>query len=190
MGAGLRIALNQDDPEYPPMVLASYMLGGGFLNSRLATRIRQEEGLSYSVGARFSAPAEGNSARLNAFAMYAPQNDARLVEAFQDEMRQAVDVPFTAQEVAEAKSGWLQRQQVSRSNDSELARDLTDQAYNDRTMEWQSKLEAQIMALTPEQITAVLQKHIVPAEVSIIRAGDFEKAADPQPGTSSSSLVE
>lgn len=189
MGAGLRVAINQDDPDYPAMVLGGYMLGGGFLNSRLATRIRQEEGLSYSVGARFGAPPVGNDARLNAFAAYAPQNDARLVEAFQDEMQKAVKVPFTAQEVEEAKSGWLQRQQMSRSNDSELAGDLTNQAYNDRTMEWQSKLETSIRALTPEQIFMVMQKHIIPTKVSVVRAGDFEKAAAETPAESSSSSL-
>jgi zinc protease len=189
MGAGLRVAINQDDPDYPAMVLGGYMLGGGFLNSRLATRIRQEEGLSYSVGARFGAPPVGNDARLNAFAAYAPQNDGRLVEAFQDEMRKAAEVPFTTQEVEEAKSGWLQRQQVSRSNDSELAGDLTNQAYNDRTMEWQAKLEASIRELTPEQIFMVMQKHIIPTKVSVVRAGDFEKAAAETPAESSSSSL-
>src|SRR5690606_22060275 len=79
MTAGLRVEMNQDHPDYPAMVLGSYMLGGGFLNSRLATRIRQQEGLSYSVGARFSAPPVGSDARLNAYAAYAPQNDARLL---------------------------------------------------------------------------------------------------------------
>ncbi|MCA9727967.1 MAG: pitrilysin family protein [Candidatus Eisenbacteria bacterium] len=192
MAAGLRIQLNQDDADYPAMVLGSYMLGGGFLNSRLATRIRQQEGLSYAVGARFFAPAVGNNARLTAFAMYAPQNDARLVEAFQDEMRKAVEVPFTADEVKEAKSGWLQRQQVSRSNDSELVRDLTDLSYNDLTIEWQSRLEDKVAGLTPEQIFAAMKKYIVPGDVSIVRAGDFEKAAaaEGSSGTSSSSVVD
>ena len=37
------------------MFLGNYMLGGGFLNSRLATRIRQKEGLSYGVGSVFNA---------------------------------------------------------------------------------------------------------------------------------------
>lgn len=189
MTAGLRVEMNQDHPDYPAMVLGSYMLGGGFLNSRLATRIRQQEGLSYSVGARFSAPPVGSDARLNAYAAYAPQNDARLLEAFQDEMRKAAEVPFTAQEVEEAKSGWLQRQQVSRADDGELAGDLVNHAYNDRTMEWQAALEARVRELTPEQVFAVMKKYIIPEKVSVVRAGDFEKPAAQSAESSSSSLV-
>ena len=189
MSAGIRVEMNQDHPDYPAMVLGSYMLGGGFLNSRLATRIRQEEGLSYSVGARFNAPPVGSDARLSAFAAYAPQNDARLLEAFQDEMKKATKVPFTAQEVEDAKSGWLQRQQVSRANDGELAGDLAQQAYNDRTMEWQANLDARVRDLTPEQVFAVMKKYIVPEKVSVVRAGDFEKPAAEPAESSSSSLV-
>ena len=53
--AGQNLALRDDDPDYPALVLGNYMLGGGFLNSRLATRIRQKEGLSYGVGSQFQA---------------------------------------------------------------------------------------------------------------------------------------
>ena len=37
-----------------PFLMGNYMLGGGFLNSRLATRIRVKEGLSYGVGSSLS----------------------------------------------------------------------------------------------------------------------------------------
>ena len=50
--AGQNLKLRDDDPDYPALVLGNYMLGGGFLNSRLAVRIRQKDGLSYGVGSR------------------------------------------------------------------------------------------------------------------------------------------
>ena len=40
--------------DYPALELGNYMPGGGFLNSRLSTRIRQKEGLSYGVGSQLS----------------------------------------------------------------------------------------------------------------------------------------
>jgi predicted Zn-dependent peptidase len=42
--------LRDDDPDYAALVMGNYIIGGGFLNSRLATRIRQKEGISYGVG--------------------------------------------------------------------------------------------------------------------------------------------
>ena len=38
--AASRLNLSSNDPDYAPVVFGNYMLGGGFLNSRLATRIR------------------------------------------------------------------------------------------------------------------------------------------------------
>ena len=189
LGAGLRMHMNDEDPGYPAAELGSFMIGGGFLNSRLATRIRQQEGLSYAVGARFRAPSVGDDARFNGFAMYAPQNDARLLDAFQDEMRKAVEVPFTEQEVAEAKSGWLQRQQVSRGNDSELSRDITNLMHDGRTFAWPAELEAKISEVTVGDISTVLKTHLVPGDISIVRAGDFEKVeSEGSAGTESSSV--
>jgi zinc protease len=71
--AGLRIDMRDDAPEYPAMVLGNFMTGGGFLNSRLATRIRVKDGLSYGVGSFFSASPFERDANFGAFAICAPQ---------------------------------------------------------------------------------------------------------------------
>ncbi len=47
---GLNFPMRDDAPDYPALQLADFMIGGRFLNSRLAVRIRQKEGLSYGVG--------------------------------------------------------------------------------------------------------------------------------------------
>ena len=53
--AGLNLYVSDDDADYPALVLGNYLLGGGFLNSRLATRIRQKEGISYGINSGFAA---------------------------------------------------------------------------------------------------------------------------------------
>jgi zinc protease len=44
-------------------------------------------------------------------------------------------------------------------------------------MAWQADLEHKVQALTGEQIQAALKKHFDPAKISIVKAGDFAKAA-------------
>jgi zinc protease len=44
-----RPAINQKDPDYFPLAVASYILGGGS-TGRLYTRVREQGGLAYSVG--------------------------------------------------------------------------------------------------------------------------------------------
>lgn len=179
--AGLNLNMRDDDPDYPAMLLGNYMLGGGFLNSRLASRIRQKDGLSYGVGSQFSAsPLDKNGSFLT-FAIYAPENATRLEAAFKEEIARALKDGFTAQEIGEAKSGYLQSRQVSRAQDVSLARLISSELFLNRTLVWDAELEKKIAALTPEQITAAMRRQIDPAKITIVKAGDFAKAARPKP---------
>jgi zinc protease len=174
--AGQPLQLQDADPDYPALVLGNFMAGGGFLNSRLATRLRQKDGLSYGAGSFFNASPFEKSARFGAFAIYAPQNREKLVAAFREEIDKMLAAGFTAEEIAQAKSGWLQRQQVSRGTDRELARTLAQRDYQGRTLAWDEQLEARVQALGSEEILAAMKRHLDPAKISYVQAGDFAKA--------------
>lgn len=177
--AGQLLEMRDDDPDYPALVLGDYMLGGGFLNSRLATRIRQKEGLSYGVGSQFSASAIDKSGAFVAYAIYAPQNATKLESAFKEEMSKALEGGFTDKEVADAKSGLLQNRQISRSQDGSLARTLSNYMFLDRKFTWDAELEKKIAALTPAEVQAALKRHLDVNAITIMKAGDFAKANKP-----------
>lgn len=174
--AGTQLALRDDDPDYPALVLGNYMLGGGFLNSRLATRVRQKEGLSYGIGSQFSAGALDKVGSFMVYAIYAPQNLSKLEVAIKEELQRAISEGFTADELQAAKTGWLQAQQVSRAQDGELSRKLSSYQFINRTLAWDDQLEKKVTALTSEQITAALQRQLDVNKLSIVKAGDFAKA--------------
>ncbi|CAN5334261.1 pitrilysin family protein [soil metagenome] len=174
--ARLNVKIRDDNPDYAALALGNYMLGGGFLNSRLATRIRQKEGLSYGVGSSFSASALDDSGSFFANAIYAPENAEKLEAAFKDEIRKAVTEGFTAEEVEAAKSGYLQSRQLSRAQDRELAGRLNNYLFLDRTIAFDAAFEEQIKNLTPAQVNAAMKKYITPDSITIIKAGDFTKA--------------
>jgi zinc protease len=180
--SAIRINMSDSDPDYPALLIGNFMTGGGFLNSRLATRIRQKDGLSYGVGSRFWANTDDENAWFGGFAIYAPQNDEKLVKAFHEELVKIRDKGFTEEELAEAKSGWLQSRNVSRSNDRELAQQLAGHAYDDRTMRWDAELEKKIAEITAGEILTAFRKHIDPDKMSVVRAGDFEKVEEEETG--------
>jgi zinc protease len=175
--AGERLNVRDDDPDYPALVLGNYMLGGGFLNSRLAVRIRQKEGLSYGVGSGMSASPLDKNGQFFAQAIYAPQNAAKLEAAIKEEIARALKDGFTADEVAAAKSGYLQSQQVSRAQDAGIVRKLVQYRFLNRTLAWDADLEKKLAALTPDEIVAALRRHIDPSKLTIVKAGDFAKSA-------------
>ena len=165
--------MRDDNADYAAFTLGNFMLGGGFLNSRLATRIRQKEGLSYGVGSGFNASSLDESGSFFAQAIYAPQNAEKLEAAFKDEIQKAVTEGFTAEEVDAAKKGWLLNQQRNRGQDNALAGTLANYLFLDRTFTWTDDLEKKVQSLTPEQVNAAMKKYLSPNNISIFKAGDF-----------------
>jgi zinc protease len=173
--AGVRFQMTDTDPDYPAMLLAGYMFGGP-ITSRISDRIRNREGLSYGAGARVTIPTDGDSALLSGTVSLNPVNGPKVEASFMDELRKTLRDGFTGPEVAASKKAYLDARMVSRAQDAALATLLAQRELQGRTLHWDEQLEQQIQALARDQINAVFQKHIDPAAVSIVKAGDFKSA--------------
>jgi zinc protease len=164
-----------DDPDYPAMILADYMLGGP-TSSRLFRRIREKEGLSYAVQSAFQVPTQDDGATFMAVAVANPSNAPKVEDSFKDELSHTLKDGFTAEEVSAAKAAWLEERQVQRSQDQALAGLLMARERYGRTLEFDKSLDAKVTALTPEQVSAAFRRHIDPSTVTMVKAGDFKKA--------------
>ncbi|HEU5358558.1 MAG TPA: pitrilysin family protein [Gemmatimonadales bacterium] len=173
--SGMNLAVKDDDPSYPALVLGNYMLGGGFLNSRLAERIRQKEGISYGVGSGLVASSLDRAGLFEAYAIYAPENVGRLEAAYQEEVARALKDGFTQDELDKARQGWLQQNELMRSRDAALAGTLTSDLFVGRTMAYDSTLEARVRGLTAADVNAAFRRFIDPAKFITVEAGDFDK---------------
>ena len=173
MLAGSNLALRDDDADYPALVMANYMFGGGFLNSRLAVRIRQKDGLSYGVASQLNASSLDKAGGFGAFAIYNPGNSAKLVTAYREEIARMLASGFTDDELRDARSGWLQSRNVTRSQDRSLAAQLSGLLYLGRTIEWDAELERKVAGLKVTDVNAAVQRWIKPDSITIVEAGDF-----------------
>jgi len=173
--ARLSLPVGQEHPDYPALVLGNYILGGGALKSRLADRIRQQEGLSYGVGSQFSASALDEHGHFVAYAIAAPENVAKVEIAFKEEVARILKDGIEQSEFDQALDGLLKARQTSRANDGELIGTLAENLYLGRTMDHAAKFEADLKALTPENIRATLAKYLELDSISRFMAGDFAK---------------
>lgn len=174
--SAMNLELRDDNPDYGALVIGNYMLGGGFLNSRLAVRIRQKEGLSYGVGSQLSANSLDNYGTFLSYAIYAPENVDKLETAYKEEIQKVITEGFTAEELAAAKSGWLQSRQVTRAQDAALAGTLNNYLFIKRNLKWDEELEKKVAGLTVEQVNAAMKKYIKAEQINYVKAGDFSKA--------------
>ncbi len=171
--------ITDSHPDYPALVLAGYMIGGGVLNSRLSKRIRTEEGLSYGVGGNIGAHPVDPVGQFSAGAIYAPENRDALEAAFFEELEKVLADGFTAEEVAAAKQGWLESQQLIRAQDGSLAGNLSSKLYFDRTFDYDANLEASVRSLTPADVNAAIRRHLDVKAITVIKAGDFSPSNRP-----------
>ena len=173
---GMPLKMNDEDPDYAAITIAG-MIFGGSPNSRLFLRIRVKDGLSYGATAGFSMPTKDDGGRLSASAIAAPQNMPKVEAAFNEELARALKDGFTADEVAKAKKTWLDERAVARAEEASIAGLLMTRERWGRTLEWDAKAEAAVAALTPEQVNEAFKRHVDPAAISIVKGGDFKKAA-------------
>ena len=173
--AALPTKIDDENPDYPALLIAGLVFGGS-PNSRMFQRIRIKDGLSYGANAGFNVPTKDDDGRFLASAIAAPQNVPKVEADFKELLAAAVKDGFTADEVAAAKKIWLDQRAVARTEEASIATMLVQRAHWNRTMEWDAKLEAAVAALTPEQVNQAFRKHIDPAAISIVKAGDFQKA--------------
>jgi zinc protease len=173
--AAMFIQLSDEDPDYPALLLANYMMGGS-PGSRLFKRIRVTEGLSYGVQSMLQAATRDDGGTFAGMAISAPQNAPKVEASFKDELARTLKDGFTADEVAAAKKAWLDEQAVARSQDQMLAATLSRREFYDRGMKFDEALEAKVAALTPAQVSEAFRRHIDPSALSFVKAGDFKKA--------------
>lgn len=177
--AGLVFPLRDSDTDYAALVLGDYILGAGSLSSRLGDRVRQKEGLSYGVGSTFRADPLDPRATLTLYAITNPANMEKVKSSIREEVERLLRDGPTAEELERAKEGYLQRQQVSRTDDSTLAQTLISTLYVGRTMRYYENFESQVEALTPSKVVEALRRHIDPDRIAVIEAGDFAPATVP-----------
>lgn len=179
-GAGLTFQMKDDHPDYPAMMMADYMLGGGFLNGRVPQRLREKEGLSYGAGTFMRVDARDDRAALMGYAIYAPQNVEKVEKGFFEEVDKAVTGGFTDKELALAKEGLLKEREQSRSEDMGLAMELVDQLDVGRSMAFEQQVDDRLKALKVSDVGGTLKKYVDAKKLSALKVGDFKKVAAPK----------
>jgi zinc protease len=174
--AGLPLALQDTQPEFIPLMLANRVLGGG-VKSRLLDRLRQKDGISYGAGSDLSASNFDPSGMWVLYAIYAPQNLAKLKASVQEELAKFVKEGMTAEELADAKKSLLEERKITRAQDGALAAGHVAHTFANRTMAYTEKFDAQIQASTLAEVNAAIRKTLDPAKFLYVYAGDFAKAA-------------
>ena len=170
--ATLPLQIQDTSADYPALNLANYLLGMSE-TSRLWTRVREKEGLSYNVRSALNVSLYEPTSDWTVYAIFAPSNRAKLETAISEELARAVRDGFTDAEVKDGIASLISLRKLTRAQDSAVVRTWAEYLELNRTFAFSGELDRKLQALTTEQVNAALRKYLKPEAFSSAAAGDF-----------------
>ena len=174
--AQLNINLSKKSADYAAAYMANELLGGGaFLSSRIAQRLRENEGMSYGAGSFLSAEYKYDVAGWGVYAFFNPIYQNRLDSALNEEVDKALTKGFTQDELDNAINSTLQQNKTLLGLNNNLASMLKSYLNDGRDLNEFSEFETKIKTLKLDTVNAALKKYFNKSKLVKVYAGDFEK---------------
>ena len=159
----------RDDPDYFPLIVGNYILGGGGFVSRLTEQVRQQRGLSYSVYSYF-AP----SLHAGAFTVG--------LETRPDQAQQALDLAHevvtkfvadgpTEAELHAAKDFMVGGFALRIDSNRKLLDNVANIAWNHLPLNYLDTWTAEVEKLTTAEIRAAFQRKLQPQNMVTVMVG-------------------
>ena len=163
-----RPSIRQDDPDYFPLGMATYVLGGGSA-SRLYMRVREERGLAYSVYSVIQPGRYGSSSVVG----LQTRNDSvtQAVQLVRDEMARIGREPVTAAELDQAKSYLIGSFPLRLDTSGKLARFLGAVEEGGLGLDYPERYKESMARVTVADVQRVAAKYLDPTTFESVMVG-------------------
>lgn len=167
--ARIAFPFDQRHPDFPAL------LTGVELMSRLGLfqRVREQDGISYGVGASLDAPWYGNAAAINIGASFAPQNLERLRSAVREVLTQTREKGYSFLEVSAAKSAILARRKDRLTQPANAIDTIAFNIREGRALDANKAFDAKYEQLNADSVNAALKKFLDVSQLKEVAAGTF-----------------
>ncbi len=172
MEVRLGLPVNDSHPDYAALMMANHLMGGGG-DARLWRRIREQEGLSYSVYSAIEWGQRELHSQWVASAIFAPHNLEKVETAFREEIQRSLKTGFTQAELRAAQNSLLSFRKLGRAQDNRLAAAWASNLDLGRDFSVSAKVDAALQALTLDQVNDAWRRYIRPQAFVMGVAGDF-----------------
>jgi len=166
-------AVTRNNPDYFPLLVGNYILGGGGFVSRLMSEVREKRGLAYSVYSYF---APGKDTGIFQAGLQTKNDQASLaLEVMSSTIAKFIaDGPSTSELLA-AKSNLVNGYPLRIDNNRKLLDNVSSIAWNDLPLDTMEIWTKQVEAVTLEQVTAAFQKYLAMDRMRIVVLGAKNK---------------
>jgi zinc protease len=165
-----RRAIRQDDPDYYPLAVASYILGGGSA-SRLYQRVRDEGGLAYAVYGSVSPARYGST--LVVSLQTRTDEVAKTVALTRAELARLVGEPVTEAELSLAKSYLIGSFPLRLDTSAKVAGFLVAIEEHGLGLDYAERYKERIAAVTAADVRRVAARYLAPDTFSAVTVGNL-----------------
>jgi zinc protease len=161
----------RSDPDYFPLVVGNYILGGGGFVSRLTEEVRQKRGLSYSVYSYFAPGMHAGAFTLGL--QTKPEQAAQAVQVSRDVLRRFVAEGPTAAELKAAKDFLVGGFALRIDSNRKLLDNLANIAWYDLPLDYLDTWTKEVEKVTAADIKAAFARKLQPDRmVTVVVGGD------------------
>jgi predicted Zn-dependent peptidase len=170
-----RVAINQTDKDYFPVIVGATIEGGGS-HSRLFDDIREKKGFAYDAHTEPSSFAESGVYSVVTQVRNEVVGDA--LEAVVDHMQKLAAEPVEKDELSDAKSS-INGLYLFRLEPQEgLANQLVNMKVMNLPKDYLETYTTKVNSVEPGQIEAAAKKYMAPENSAVIVVGDASKIAE------------
>jgi zinc protease len=174
--AGIR----RDNPDYYKLLVLDHVLGTGpGFTDRLSARLRDREGLAYTVTAAIAPSADRQPGAFTAYIGTDNDNFARVKKEFLEELNRIRDEQPSEQEVNDAKTYLLGNLLLQFTTDAGIAGRLLLIERNHLGFDYLDDYRKGVSAVTPADVQAVARKYLDPARMVLVAAGAIDADGKP-----------
>jgi len=166
-------AVARSNPDYFPLLVGNYVLGGGGFVSRLMSEVREKRGLAYSVSSYFIPGKENGIFQAG---LQTKNDQASLaLEVMSSTIAQFIADGPTPSELAAAKANLVNGYPLRIDNNRKLLDNISSIAWNDLPLDTMEVWTKQVEAVTLEQVKAAFQKYLAMDRMKIVVLGAKNK---------------
>lgn len=174
IASAFNFPMRDDHEDFIALKLANYMFGEN-MNSRLMTRIREKEGISYGAGSSLEISRYEENASVSLYAMASPESVSRAQKAIDEEWTRFVNEGFLESELKMAKESiWLSFEN-NLASDGFLANALAHDLECGRDFFVRERKYLAMQELSLADLKKAVQKWWSDAQFSVVIASDLKK---------------
>jgi zinc protease len=167
------LGLEDTNPDYFAVQVMNFILGGGSFSSRITTKVRSDEGLSYNQGSRFTYR-WGFPGTFSGYVQTKSSTVGYAISLILNELKRIRTEPVSDAEMETAVNYYIESFADSFQTPQVTMTNFANLEMTGKPMDYYKTYRDKIKAVTKARVQEVAQKYILPERIAIMIVGDWE----------------